>query len=67
MSDYEKFKLATIVILVSIVSLVATAIMYWLIMRQDATVLTAISSAIGGIIGYYFKVLTEKKEEKEEG
>ncbi|MEM1832259.1 MAG: hypothetical protein QXJ97_12120 [Desulfurococcaceae archaeon] len=67
MSDIEKFKLATIVILVSIVSLVATAIMYWLIMRQDATVLTAISSAIGGIIGYYFKVLTEKGKEKEEG
>ncbi|MEM4570130.1 MAG: hypothetical protein QXE66_02350 [Desulfurococcaceae archaeon] len=68
MSDIEKFKLATIVILVSIVSLVATAIMYWLIMRQDATVLTAISSAIGGIIGYYFKILTEsmKKEEAED-
>ncbi|MEM4827769.1 MAG: hypothetical protein QXK07_07020 [Desulfurococcaceae archaeon] len=67
MSDIEKFKLATIVILVSIVSLVASAISYWLIMRQDATILTTVSSALGGIIGYYFKVLTEKGKEKEEG
>ncbi|MEM4977129.1 MAG: hypothetical protein QXT64_07390 [Desulfurococcaceae archaeon] len=65
MSDIEKFKLSTIVILVSIASLVAMAISYWLIMKQDATVLTAISSAIGGIIGYYFKVLTESRREEQ--
>ncbi|MEM4847171.1 MAG: hypothetical protein QW794_05380 [Thermosphaera sp.] len=65
--EYKKFELATAVIIVSVVSLVITAISYWIIMKQDATVLTAVSSAIGGIIGYYFKVLTEsmKKEEEE--
>lgn len=66
MSDIEKFKLSTIVILVSIVSLVLTAIAYWLIMKQDSTVLTTISASLGGIIGYYFKVLTESMKKEEE-
>ncbi len=66
MSDIEKFKLATIVILVSIVSLVVTAIAYWLIMKQDSTILTTLSASLGGIIGYYFKVLTESTKNEEE-
>ncbi|MEM4004638.1 MAG: hypothetical protein QXM43_03260 [Desulfurococcaceae archaeon] len=61
--EYEKFKLATIVILVSIFSLVIIAISYWTIMKQDSTILTAVSASLGGIIGYYFKVLTKKKAE----
>lgn len=63
--EYEKFKLATIVILVSIVSLVITAILYWIIMKQDATILATVSASLGGIIGYYFKILTEKKVEED--
>ncbi|MEM4676100.1 MAG: hypothetical protein QXM12_07410 [Nitrososphaerota archaeon] len=57
--EYEKFKLATIVILVSIVSLVVIAVSYWLIMREDSTVLVSVSSLIGSIIGYYFKTIKE--------
>ncbi|MEM1832345.1 MAG: hypothetical protein QXJ97_12560 [Desulfurococcaceae archaeon] len=59
MSDYEKFKLATTVILVSIVSLVIIAVAYWMIMREDSTVLVTISSLIGSILGYYFKMIQE--------
>jgi len=41
--------------------LTALAIAYWLITRQDGTVLTAISSVIGGAVGYLVKNMTDDK------
>ncbi|MEM1831988.1 MAG: hypothetical protein QXJ97_10720 [Desulfurococcaceae archaeon] len=57
--EYIKYKLGAIVIMVSIVSLVIIAIAYWMIMREDSTVLVMISSLIGSILGYYFKMIQQ--------
>ncbi len=51
-----------ILLLISLSALVTLAIAYWLIMRQDGTILTVISSVVGGIVGYLVK---RKKEVKE--
>jgi len=60
----ELYRLFAVVIVVSVVSLAVLAVSYWYIMKQDSTVLTTISAAIGGIVGYYLKALREKLREK---
>jgi len=49
-----------VVFTAAIVSLTVLAIEYWYIMHQDSAVLTAISSVIGGIVGYTYKLLRDK-------
>ncbi len=52
-----------ILLLISLSALVTLAIAYWLIMRQDGTILTVISSVVGGVVGYFVK--RKKVEESE--
>ena len=49
------------IIIYGMTLLTALAIAYWLITRQDGTVLTAISSVIGGAVGYLVKNMTDDK------
>lgn len=46
-----------LIIIVAIFSLTTLAIAYWIILRQDSTVLTTVSSIIGGVIGYMVRKL----------
>ena len=52
-----------IIIMLGMVLLTVLAISYWLIMKQDGTVLTAISGVIGGAIGYLVNRLGGKSED----
>jgi len=49
-----------VVFTAAIVSLTVLAVSFWLIMHQDSAVLTAISSVIGGIVGYTYKLLKDR-------
>jgi len=49
-----------VVFSVAIVCLSVLALGYWYIMRQDSTVLTTVSAAIGGIAGYTYKLLKDR-------
>ncbi len=49
------------IIIYGMTLLTALAISYWLITKQDGTVLTAVSSVIGGAVGYLVKNLTSDK------
>jgi len=49
------------IIIYGMTLLTALAIAYWLITRQDGTVLTAVSSVIGGAVGYLVKNITDDK------
>jgi lipoprotein signal peptidase len=52
-----------LIIMLGMVLLTVLAISYWLIMKQDGTVLTAISGIIGGAIGYLVNHLGGKSED----
>ena len=52
-----------IIIMLGMVLLTVLAISYWLIMKQDGTVLTAISGVIGGAIGYLVNRVGDKNED----
>jgi len=60
----ELYKLFALIITASIACLAALALSYWIIMKQDSTVLTTVSASIGGIVGYYLKALRDKLREK---
>jgi len=45
---------STIVTVVGIVSLTILGVVYFITVKQDSTVLTTLSSVIGGVIGYAF-------------
>jgi len=51
-----------LIIMLGMVLLTILAIAYWLIIRQDGTVLTAVSGIIGGAIGYLVNRLGGKDE-----
>jgi len=50
------------IIMLGMVLLTVLAIAYWLIIRQDGTVLTATAGVIGGAIGYLVNHLSDKSE-----
>jgi len=52
-----------IVLSVATASLTMLALGYWYIMHQDGTVLTAVSSIVGGLVGYLYKYLREKMKQ----
>jgi len=57
MDEYEAMVL---IFGIAIICLTALAVAYWYIMHQDSTVLTTVSAAIGGIVGYLYKLLKDK-------
>ncbi|MEM4844532.1 MAG: hypothetical protein QXV81_08190 [Ignisphaera sp.] len=62
MNSYESeiYRFFAFVIIVAITCLTILALCYWIIMKQDSTVLTTVSALIGGVAGYYLKALKEK-------
>lgn len=56
----EVYRLFTLVVVVSIMSLTVLAVAYWYIMKQDSTVLTTVSASIGAMVGYCLKALRER-------
>lgn len=56
----EEIKYFAVVLVVAIAALTVMTVAYWYIMKQDAAVLTTVSSFIGGLIGYFFKLLRDK-------
>lgn len=52
-----------IVTTVGITCITLLGIVYFMVVRQDGTVLATLCSAIGGVIGYYFGI-SKAKEEK---
>ena len=51
-----------VIIILGMVLLTILAISYWLIIKQDGTVLTATAGVIGGAIGYLVNRLGGKSE-----
>jgi len=51
-----------VIIILGMVLLTILAISYWLIIKQDGTVLTATAGVIGGAIGYLVNHLGGKSE-----
>ncbi|HGE71439.1 TPA: hypothetical protein ENX78_11420 [Candidatus Poribacteria bacterium] len=52
-----------LIIMLGMVLLTILAIAYWIIIRQDGTVLTATAGVIGGAIGYLVNHLGGKSED----
>ncbi|MEM4846470.1 MAG: hypothetical protein QW794_01765 [Thermosphaera sp.] len=61
----SELKYFAAVLIVAVVALTVMAVAYWYIMKQDATALTTISAAIGGLVGYFFKLLKDKMSKQE--
>ena len=49
---------------IAVICLTVLAVSYWIIMREDSTVLTTVSSTLGGLIGYTIRKLIEMKKVK---
>jgi len=59
---------AKVIMFVSIIiSLTILALGYWMILHQDGTILTILSSVFGGLFGYIFKSLKVSKSEDDKG
>jgi len=56
----DEWEAMIVIYSVAIVCLSVLALGYWYIMRQDSTVLTTVSAAIGGIAGYTYKLLKDR-------
>ncbi|MEM4667417.1 MAG: hypothetical protein QW498_08970 [Thermofilum sp.] len=56
----NELKYFAAVLIVAVVALTVMAVAYWYITRQDASVLTTVSATIGGLVGYFFKLLKDK-------
>ena len=54
------------IIIYGMTLLTALAISYWLITRQDGTVLTTISGVIGGAVGYLVRSISNDKNNNSE-
>lgn len=56
----DEIKYFVLVLAVAVVALTVMAIAYWYIMREDATALTVVSSTVGALVGYLFKLLRDR-------
>ena len=53
----------SMIVMLGMVLLTVLAIAYWLIIKQDGAVLTAVSGVIGGAVGYLVNHLGSKNED----
>lgn len=49
------------VIFIGITYLTVLAVTYWVVMKQDSTVLATVSASIGALIGYVYKHMKERQ------